>query len=90
LGLPVTDETGVTGGAAQTFQGGVVAWTADSGAVLVWGAIGARYVQEGGAAGALGLPRGGEEGTSAGATQAFEHGTITWDRTTNTTRVTLS
>ncbi|HEU5000873.1 MAG TPA: SpoIID/LytB domain-containing protein [Lapillicoccus sp.] len=88
LGLPVTDETGVAGGTAQGFQGGVVAWKQDAGASVVWGAIGARYVKEGSAAGALGLPLGNEQATATGATQAFEHGHITWDAATNTTQVT--
>ena len=56
--------------------------------LVVWGAIGARYVKEGGGAGALGLPLGNEQGTAAGATQAFEHGHITWDAATNATQVT--
>jgi uncharacterized protein with LGFP repeats len=88
LGLPVADEVAVAGGSAQTFQGGVVAWTPSAGSLVAWGAIGARYLVEGGAAGALGLPLGNEQGTSTGATQAFEHGHITWDAASNTTQVT--
>jgi uncharacterized protein with LGFP repeats len=88
LGLPVSDEAVVPGGAAQTFQSGVVAWTPKAGPLVAWGAIGARYMQEGGAAGTLGLPTGNEQGTSTGATQAFEHGHIAWDATTNLTELT--
>jgi stage II sporulation protein D len=88
LGLPTADEVGVTGGAAQTFRGGVVAWNESAGTFVAWGAIGARYLQEGSASGALGLPLGDEQGTPTGATQAYEHGHITWDAATNTTQVT--
>jgi uncharacterized protein with LGFP repeats len=88
LGLPVTDETGVAGGAAQTFKGGVIAWTQSAGTFVAWGAIGARYITEGGASGALGLPLGDEQATPTGAVQAFQGGHITWDSATNSTQVT--
>jgi uncharacterized protein with LGFP repeats len=87
LGLPVTEEVGVAGGSDQSFQGGAVVWTPSAGSLVVWGAIGSRYLQEGGAAGTLGLPLGNEQGTPAGASQAFEHGHIVWDAASGTTRV---
>jgi uncharacterized protein with LGFP repeats len=65
-----------------------VAWNQSAGTFVAWGAIGARYLQEGSASGALGLPLGDEQGTPTGATQAYEHGHITWDAATNTTQVT--
>lgn len=61
-----------------------------TGANEVFGAILAAYLQQGGPTGALGFPLTGEYDDVVGSTvvgrvNEFEHGSISWDRATNTT-----
>ncbi|MGR7023809.1 N-acetylmuramoyl-L-alanine amidase [Geodermatophilus sp. URMC 62] len=91
LGLPTAEAT-ATGpggtGRVQTFQGGGIWWTADHGAHVVRGGIGATWAASGGVTGRLGFPVGDETATAAGAQQRFQGGTVTW--TTATGRATVS
>jgi hypothetical protein len=49
LGHPVSDETPTFDGVGrfQNFNGGIISWHPETGAHVVWGAIGARWLQEG-------------------------------------------
>lgn len=87
LGLPTTGEQAVSSGTAQVFQHGAIGWDPVRGTARVWGAIGERFVQEGGPTGSLGLPLGNEQPTATGSTQTFEHGTIVWTAATNATEL---
>ena len=78
LGLPTTDETGVKGGRANTFQGGQVLWSKPTGAQDVYGDIGKRYAALGGPAGPLGLPTTGEVGVKGGRANTFQGGQVLW------------
>ncbi len=91
LGLP-TSEAVVVGprgvGRVQTFQGGSVFWTAEHGARVVRGGIGAAFQAAGGVDGRLGFPTADESATATGAQQRFQGGTITWTAGTGRTAVT--
>jgi stage II sporulation protein D len=87
LGLPTGEEQAVSTGTAQVFQHGAVGWDPQRGTTVAWGAIGERYLKEGGPSGSLGLPLGNEQGTATGSTQTFEHGSIVWTAATNGTEV---
>ena len=76
LGFPISHEFGVRAGAQQNFQGGVLVWTAASGAIEVLGKIGERYRLAGGANGYLGAPLGPEQAIVGGKLQRFERGVI--------------
>ena len=79
LGLPRTDEFGVTGGRASVFQGGSLYWSPRYDAKLVDGAIGHRYHQLGGPSSRLGVPRTDEYGVPGGRRSDFHGGSISWD-----------
>lgn len=81
LGYPLGDEVSDgRGGASQRFQSGVLYWT-PNGTFRIFGGILTTYLNQGGARGALGAPRGNEiaNGTG-GVSQAFQNGTINWPR----------
>jgi uncharacterized protein with LGFP repeats len=74
LGAPTSDEMdvpGVGGARMNGFQGGNIYWSADTGAHVVYGGIGARYDQLGGPAGYLGLPVSDEQGIAGGAEDIY-------------------
>lgn len=79
LGYPTSNEYAFSGGAAQNFQGGTITWTAQAGARVVAGAIGAKFR----AAPTLGHATTSELSTGLGGRyQGFRNGYITWHRTT--------
>src|SRR5664280_354868 len=79
LGYPVTDETGLPGGAVSAFTGGSVYWSMGTGAFEVHGLIGVHYRDLGGPAG-LGYPVTDETTTpdGAGRYNHFTGGSIYW------------
>jgi peptidoglycan/xylan/chitin deacetylase (PgdA/CDA1 family) len=90
LGYPLSDETKLTGGYGSQFQGGNIYWTAATGAHEVHGLILARYIALGGMASTLGAPTSDEYAVSVGRSNAFVHGTITWNATTGAVTVVYS
>ncbi len=74
----------------QTFQGGVVVWSAARGAYPVIGAIVGAWTASGGTTGAVGLPTGAEICglVQGGCYQAFERGGIYWSPATGAHAVT--
>ena len=92
LGFPLTDETSVAGGRgrANTFEGGVISWTPNTGAHEVHGAIDGRWNVLGREGGGLGFPLTDELVTpdTRGRYNHFENGSIYWTPTTNAHEVT--
>ncbi|MBM7805840.1 uncharacterized protein with LGFP repeats [Geodermatophilus bullaregiensis] len=80
FGYPTTDAVcGLRGGGChQAFQGPSIYWSPASGAQPVGGAIRTRWGQLGGENGHLGYPVGPEVPTSAGVSQRFQGGTLSW------------
>jgi uncharacterized protein with LGFP repeats len=91
LGFPVTDELSVAGGRgrANTFEGGAIAWTPNTEAHEVHGAIFRRWVELGREEG-LGFPLSDELITpdSRGRYNHFENGSIYWTPQTGAHEVT--
>jgi uncharacterized protein with LGFP repeats len=74
LGAPTSDEMGVRGlpgVRVNTFHGGVIVWSAATGAHEVSGEIGARYLEMGGPMSYLGLPTTDEQKIAGGMETAF-------------------
>ncbi len=82
LGLPLSSESDIRGGRANTFQGGQILWSPGTGAHAVWGAIFQRYLALRGPAGALGLPVSNEYDVAGGRRSDFTGGSLTWSATT--------
>ena len=80
LGYPVSSTSCglVSGGCAQSFQGGDVYWSAATGARLVGGNIAAKWRAHGGERGALGYPVVDRSCglVGGGCYQVFQHGTV--------------
>lgn len=70
VGLPLTDESDAPGGRTNAFTYGGIWWSYATGAHLVHGLIGARYVQDGGPS-VYGMPLGEEYASPIGRTQDF-------------------
>jgi len=84
LGQVLTDEAPTTrGGAYNLFEGGLILWTAPTGARFVRGAVRSTWTALGSEYGFLGFPT-TDEVTSArgGAVQLFEGASIYWSGTT--------
>ena len=91
LELPTSDEPGkpgVAGPLTATFQGGVIDWSAATGAHVVYGAIGAKYNSLGGSTSFLGLPTTDEAttGSGNGRFNFFQNGIILWSPATGAAR----
>ncbi|MDQ6650649.1 MAG: hypothetical protein M3Z02_11145 [Actinomycetota bacterium] len=81
LGLPTTDETGVTGvaGARRSqLSGATLLWSPSTKAQAVHGAIRDRYEALSGPAGMLGLPTTDEYAVNGGRAQTFTGGRVFW------------
>jgi peptidoglycan/xylan/chitin deacetylase (PgdA/CDA1 family) len=80
LGYPTSNEiTGLkNGGVYQNFQGGVIYWSAGSGAHANAGAIRTAYASQGWENGRLGYPITNEFASGAGVAQDYQGGRITW------------
>ncbi|WP_344962615.1 DUF2599 domain-containing protein [Streptomyces thioluteus] len=85
LGCPKTDELTTPNGVGRynTFVGGSIYWSPDTGAHPVWGAIGDKWGTLGWEAGYLGFPAGDELANpdGAGRRQQFQGGTVYWHPT---------
>jgi SpoIID/LytB domain protein len=85
-GLPTTDELKAPNdGKSNRFQKARIYWTSEHGAHVLYGSILKAYLDRGGGSSRLGLPISDEYGIDIGRRVDFEHGYITWNRTTNTT-----
>jgi hypothetical protein len=86
LGYPTSNEIGglKNGGVYQTFQGGVIHWSAATGAHFTRGAIDAAWAAQNWENGFLGYPTSNEIGglKNGGAYQTFEGGVIHWSAAT--------
>jgi hypothetical protein len=89
LGAPTAPEEAIPGGRRRVYQGGHIYWSSTTGAWSVRGAILARYLQAGGAAGFLGFPVTDElDGGKAGSkVSRFAHGGIWWSAQTGAREV---
>ena len=78
-GLPVTDDTKITGGYRATFSGGrSIFWSSTPGAHLVYGAILRKYASMGYQASCLGYPTTDEYSVTGGRRNRFVGGRITY------------
>jgi hypothetical protein len=87
LGYPTTDETAVPGGAYNRFQGGVIYWSAGTGAHAVTGALLTAWAADGYERGSLGYPTSDAHTFSSGTRVDFQHGTLTLTPTGQVVRV---
>ena len=82
LGYPVTAETDLSGdaGRVQRFQGGLIAWSRETGAHVVWGAVLATWTASGSHTGFLGLPVADEKTLpdGKGKIARFQGGSVYW------------
>jgi hypothetical protein len=90
LGYPLSDETGTPDGVGRynVFQHGSIYWTPATGAHEVDGAIRAAWASVGWEAGELGYPISDGYAVTGGRRNDFQHGSITWSASTNTTTIT--
>jgi uncharacterized protein with LGFP repeats len=87
LGYPITDETGTPDGIGRynhfSRSGGAsIYWSARSGAHAIYGAIRATWASLGWERSRLGYPITDEYSVPSGRRNDFQHGWITWNRTT--------
>jgi SpoIID/LytB domain protein len=87
LGLPITPVQSRQPGSRAKFQNGVVYANPDTGTVPVIGLIGERYRSVGGVGSDLGWPTRTNFATTGGERVNFEHGYITWSKSTNRTQL---
>jgi GH25 family lysozyme M1 (1,4-beta-N-acetylmuramidase) len=85
LGRPLEDIswTAAPAGLSAVFEGGRIYWHPALGAFVVHGEILKKYLADGGSGSWLGLPTSDEHTVPGGRASAFQHGTLTWDATTN-------
>jgi hypothetical protein len=85
LGYPLTDEQTSPDnvGHFSVFEGGSIYWSPKTGAHEVRGAIRDKYKELGWETGDLGYPTSGEVSLPDGLRSDFEHGSITWTRSTD-------
>lgn len=81
LGLPTADEAPAAGGRVSVFQKGRIYYGPSTGTHVVRGAIGDKYIAEGGS-GVFGLPVAGEVAVPGGKGQSFQKTKIYWSGTT--------
>ncbi|KSZ59035.1 esterase [Rhodococcus pyridinivorans KG-16] len=78
LGAATGQQEEVGDGYVAEFEGGIIAWSPDTDAHIVWGEIRTAWEAAGGAGGDLGFPITDEEQTPDGARSNFQFGYITW------------
>lgn len=78
LGAATGEQEEVGDGNVAEFEGGIIAWSPDTDAHVVWGEIRTAWEAEGGAGGDLGFPISDEEQSPDGARSNFQFGYITW------------
>jgi len=89
-GFPTTDELGTADGkgAYSNFKDGKsIYWTGATGAHEVHGGIYKAWRSAGGETGQLGYPMSDEYTITIGRRSDFQHGYITWDKTTGVTKI---
>ena len=91
LGAPITPEEGTPDGIGRysVFETGSIYWTPQLGAHEVHGRIRDAWKDAGWEAGELGYPISDEYAVTGGRRSDFEHGSITWDSSTDQTSITL-
>jgi stage II sporulation protein D len=82
LGAPTSREYPVKGGSLQRFAGGRIYWSRATGARELYGPILSSFRSRGGVTSGLGYPRTGIVKVTGGQRATFQHGTLTWSRTT--------
>ncbi len=95
LNYPVTGERGTPDGVGRFNHfsgsgGGSIYWHPWTGAHEVYGAIRQRWAQSGWELGPLGYPVSGEYEVQGGRRTDFQRGSITWDRVSGATQLTLT
>lgn len=76
-GLPISAQSGVSGGAKQAFEGGDIYYSQQTGAHLLTGSVLGYYLTRGGPKGPFGFPISDTRKLDSGGTEAaFQHGTI--------------
>ena len=85
LGEPTRVESPTADGTGRTteFEHGTVYWTPRTGAWPVTGAIADAWRAQGAERSSLGYPTSAEYDVPAGRQQNFEHGALTWNRTSD-------
>lgn len=78
LGNATGNQEEVGDGDVAEFQGGVIAWSPDTDAHIVWGEIRVAWEADGGAGGELGFPISDEEVVPGGFRSNFQNGYITY------------
>jgi len=78
LGAPTGQQEDIGDGMIAEFEGGIIAWSPDTDAHIVWGEIRTAWEAEGGAGGVLGFPISDEEQTPEGLRSNFQFGYITY------------
>ncbi len=92
LGIPLTGELGTPDGVGRynVFEHGSIYWTPATGAHEVHDRIRDAWKDAGWEAGALGYPTSDEYDVAAGKRSDFQHGSITWLASSDTTQVTAN
>jgi SpoIID/LytB domain protein len=88
VGSPRTREYDVAGGAVQRFAAGRIYWARGVGARELYGPLLAAYVDRDGVHSTLGYPTSGVVAVPGGQRATFEHGTLTWSRSTGAVALT--
>lgn len=78
LGPPTGSQESIGDGSVGEFQNGIIAWSPDTGAHIVWGEIRVAWEAAGGAAGELGFPISDERPIEGGLQSDFQTGHITY------------
>ncbi|MCX5742653.1 MAG: hypothetical protein NT062_09175 [Proteobacteria bacterium] len=90
LGYPTSDESPAADGVGRysVFEHGSIYWTAAVGAFEVQGRIRDAWRDTGAETGELGYPTSNEYAVTGGRRSDFQHGSITWNSSTNQTSIT--
>ncbi|HET8994546.1 MAG TPA: esterase [Rhodococcus sp. (in: high G+C Gram-positive bacteria)] len=78
LGMATGNQEDVGDGNIAEFDGGIIAWSPDTDAHIVWGEIRVAWEAEDGAGGELGFPVSDEHPIDGGLQSDFENGHITY------------
>ncbi|HET8992361.1 MAG TPA: esterase, partial [Rhodococcus sp. (in: high G+C Gram-positive bacteria)] len=78
LGMATGNQEDVGDGNIAEFEGGIIAWSPDTDAHIVWGEIRVAWEAEGGAGGELGFPVSDEHPIENGLQSDFAGGNITY------------
>ncbi len=92
IGAPITGELGAPDGVGRytVFERGSIYWTAATGAHEVLGAIRDEWKSLGWETGSLGYPVSGEYDVAGGRKSDFQHGSLTWNSTSDQVAVVMN